>query len=360
MDATQTKIIFISLTNQPCGAENVLLIAATAVKGEMIFIKKYHQLGLQIPDFIGSKYLSHTSMLKGFIILIPLLRNFRKEDVIMSTHPYLNAFLGFLKRVGYIKATLIVRECTSVFTRFTGIKKATYRLIYRLGYPGVDLIICQTELMKSQLLAYNAFIFTKKIIVLSNPVDFNKINLKSDEQLKESEEKLEFICSAGRLIPEKGFPILINAFQIIKKKHPRLKLLLLGEGKERKLLTTIIQDNNLSDSVMLMGQIENPAPYFKKAKVCVVSSIKEGFPNVLLEMMSVNKMVITTLCAGGIDEIPHIAKVEVSDVNALAEAIQAALQHPQIADNEAVNRYLYNRRPEIFAQSIMQALHDLN
>lgn len=357
MKTLKQKITFISLTDAPNGAENVLHMMANAVEGDMVFLKKQPFSGLKVSENIGKTYLSERSLFNGFAKLLPLLRQFSRDDVLMSTHPYLNAFLGFLKRIGYLRSKLIVRECTSVFTRFQGMKKRIYEIIYRMGYPAVDLVVCQTGLMKEQLLLHNPFLAKVKVLVQPNPIDFNKIVAKSNQPLINGDAKLDFICSAGRLIPEKGFPVLIEAFKLIKAGHPQLKLLLLGEGKERELLTRIIAENDLTGSVLLKGQIDNPAPYFKQAKLCVVSSIKEGFPNVLLEMMSVNNAVVTTLCAGGINEIPAIAKVEVNDAKALAHAMNETLQKPQTESGNIATQYLYGRRPEVFAQSILSALH---
>jgi len=360
MNSNSKRILFISLTDAPNGAENVLLTMALAVRGQMFFLKKNALSNLDVPGHIYKTYLSHRSIFRGFLKLLPKLRKYKKDDIVMSTHPYLNALLGFLKRIGYLKSKLIVRECTSVFTRFTGLKKNTYKLIYRMGYPGVNLIVCQTELMKAQLLDHNTFIPTKKIHVQPNPVDFRKVISKSVQPLISSDAKLDFICSAGRLIPEKGFPILIQAFKIIQQQHPKLKLLLLGEGKDREFLSNLIKENNLTNAVILKGQVDNPVPYFKHARLCVISSIKEGFPNVLLEMMIVNTLVVSTLCAGGISDIPSITKVEVNNVNALADAIQAALSDKNHQNKEIVTEYLNKRTPEIFAQSILAALKNQN
>ncbi|KIA95965.1 hypothetical protein OC25_05340 [Pedobacter kyungheensis] len=357
MKTLKQKITFISLTDAPNGAENVLHMMANAVEGDMVFLKKQPFSGLKVSENIGKTYLSKQSLISGFAKLVPQLRQFGRDDILMSTHPYLNAFLGFLKRIGYLRSKLIVRECTSVFTRFRGMKKRIYEIIYRMGYPAVDLVVCQTTLMQEQLLLHNPFLAKVKVLVQPNPIDFNKIVAKSNQPLINGDAKLDFICSAGRLIPEKGFPVLIEAFKLIKAEHPQLKLLLLGEGKERELLTKIITENDLTGSVFLKGQIDNPAPYFKQAKLCVVSSIKEGFPNVLLEMMSVNNAVVSTLCAGGISEIPAIAKVAVNDAKALASAMNETLQQPQTENTAIATQYLYGRRPEVFAQSILNALY---
>ena len=127
----------------------------------------------------------------------------------------------------------------------------------------------------------------------------------------------EFICAAGRLIPIKGFSLLINAFKPIVEKRKDLKLVILGEGPERDNLQKQIHQLGLEGSVILMGHVANPYVYFKYAKVCVVSSIEEGFPNTLLQMIALNTLVVSTLCAGGIAEIPSILKEGTGNIYAL-------------------------------------------
>lgn len=356
MKAILKQIHIISLTDVPNGAENVMLKMAITVKGHLIFVKKHKNLNLDIPDDLIRRHLSNSSILVGLLKLIPLLGTFKKDEIVMSTHPYLNAFLGFFKRIGYLKTQLIVRECTSVFTRFSGFKKMAYLILYRLGYPATDLVICQTDVMKSQFLKHNQFMHQHRVLVQANPVDFSRLTFLAKQPIKDDESATEFICAAGRLIPDKGFDVLIKAFRIIKKFNPEIKLFLLGEGKEEQALTQIIENHNLQDTVFLKGHIANPAPYFKNAKLCVVSSINEGFPNVLLEMMALNQTVVSTICAGGISSIPNITKVEPNNVEALALGIEKALLKPNTnQDNPHIN-YLKKRTPKKFAQSILKAL----
>lgn len=355
MSTSKPKINLISLTDRPNGAENVLLKMAISVNGNLIFIAKNQDTRLVIPENLSKKYLSHKSKVVGMIKLLPLLAKMHKDQIVMSTHPYLNAYLGFCKRIGLFKNQLIVRECTSIFTRFSGFKKFVYQILYKLGYPAADLVVCQTDTMLNQLLDHNPFLDSSRVIVQPNPIDVDKIMDLGNEHLNQIHEGEQFICTAGRLIPEKGFDILIQAFGILRKSNPKIKLIILGEGKEREKLTNLISDLELQQSVVLNGHIANPVPYFKHAKVCVVSSITEGFPNVLLEMMASNPAVVSTMCAGGIDSIPNITTVEVNNVLALATAIQNTLDNTQTKDNPHID-YLLKRSPQNFSQSILRAL----
>jgi len=356
MKANQKQFQVISLSDMPNGAEQVLLKMAVVINGELIFLKRNNGSRLVIPSNIGSRFLSSNNILFGLLKLLVLIRAFKRDEVVMSTHPYLNAYLGFFKRLGWLRSKLIVRECTSVFTRFSGLKKYLYSLIYKLGYPGVDLVICQTELMKEQLLRHNRFINESKTLVQPNPVDLPTLFEQAKKTLTFEENELQFICAAGRLIPEKGFDILIKAFNIVHQKYPQLKLLILGEGRELGSLLELVRELSLAKSVIFKGHIANPMPYYKKAKLCVISSIKEGFPNTLLEMMALNKAIVTTLCAGGIDAIPDISKVAIKNVDALANAMLNTIAGSNSAPGEAVMAYLDQRSPKIFAQSLLQAI----
>jgi glycosyltransferase involved in cell wall biosynthesis len=359
MPAINQHVLFISMTDEANGAENVLLMAARAIGAPIMFLKKVKTGGLHIPAGQPSQYVTCKSMLAGFLGLMSSLKPYRKDFIIMSTHPYLNAYLGFLKRIGYLKSQLIVRECTSVFTRYAGFKKLSYLLAYQLGYPGVNFVVCQTSLMRYQFLQHVNFIPAQKVIVQENPVNLEQILTKAKSPLNDPDTDTDFICAAGRLIPEKGFSVLIHAFSCIEKQYPDLKLLILGEGPDRHSLISLIETLGLTNRVILKGRIDNPMPYFKKARVCVVSSVKEGFPNVLLEMMTMNQSVISTLCAGGIETIPGILTTRANSINELVLTIKEALCKDTDSKSEIIRQYLYNRTPEIFINSLLKNFNNV-
>ena len=346
------KLVFISLTNSAGGAENVLLMMANINNSPLIFLKQVFSAGLHFNKNQKVQYLNKKSIFIGFIFLLARLFHYRRGYIIVSSHPYLNAYLGFLKRVGFLKSVLVARECTSIFTRYKGLKKLSYQIAYKLGYNSHSLIICQTDVMRNQLLEHNKFISPNKVVILENPIDIEHVKKGAVEFISDDDLKSSFICAAGRLIPEKGFSILIKAFADIAPEHKNLRLIILGDGPEKNNLLQIIKQLSLLDRVILKGHVNNPFPYFKQAKLCVVSSIQEGFPNVLLQMMAVNKCVLSTLCAGGIEEITTIIKTEVNNVNALRLAISSALD--ESCKFEQGNDYFKNRTPDIFLNTVLK------
>lgn len=246
--------------------------------------------------------------------------------------------------MGLIKTKrLISRESTSIFLRYKGLTLSKYKLFYKYGYKKIDLLICQTELMKNQLIKNLPNIQKRTVVkVVPNPINLKEINLKAQQKINIDLPE-DYIVSAGRFIPEKGYDILINAFFEIKKTHPKLKLIILGRGVLKEELEALIDSLKLNNDVILPGYL-NVYPFFKNAKLCVVSSRIEGFPNVLLQMMTQNNNVVSTTCAGGIDEITGIIISKTNDINSLYNSMLKALSKSNHDENRLLfDDYLKNR-----------------
>ena len=341
------KNILIALPNDSLGGAEQYLknLAVYFSQNEynvtVLFLKKPKSSGwedLEKQSKVKLIFTSKATELKGIFQFLKNLIGLRgtRFNFIFTSHVHLTGILGLLIKLKIIKKVFFIgRESTSIFKRFIGLKLMSFKLQYRLGYSSLDLLICQTDFMKTQLVEALPWLSRKiNIQVIPNPVNFNKIsfNEKIDDKFG------EFIVSAGRLIPEKGFDILVKAFKVIKDKFPNLKLVILGEGEERLELERLIQDLGLKKNVFLPGFIKNVYPYFYQAKLCVVSSRIEGFPNVLLQMMSQNTKVVSTLCAGDIDIIDGLILSKANDIESLYNAILISLN-----DNSSSNRLIFKK-----------------
>jgi glycosyltransferase involved in cell wall biosynthesis len=355
-----SNMLFVSMTNQANGAENVLLMAAVASASPILFLKEAANAGLDIPKDQAAKILSKKSMVLGALRL-PFLLKHALYTVIITTHPILNAYIGFLKKMGLVKGQVVVRECTNVFSRYTGLKRFCYKVFYRIGYPSVDLVVCQTQEMRDVFLKNVQVIEPKRVIVLENPIDVERVTLHGETQINDTDiTDTNYICAAGRLIPEKGFNVLINAFSHLEKEHPQLKLLIFGQGPESGTLNKLIHLYGLEHKIILKGWSPNVLAYFKHACVCVVSSVKEGFPNVLLQMMTLNNCVVSTVCAGGIEDIPGILKAKTNDAGSLATQLRVALSRNYSNKRHPRVNYLKNRSPSGFTKAIIRSLNDIS
>jgi glycosyltransferase involved in cell wall biosynthesis len=296
----------------------------------------------------------------GYIASFFFLIKFSKRNSIkhtLSSQTLINALLGFTKRIGLLKETkVIVRESNSIFHLLNGLKLLRYKIAYQIGYSKVDLLICQTEFMKNQLLEEIPWMKKKlKVIVQKNPINLELVKSQSLKKNKISNEN-EFIVAAGRLVPAKAFDVLIYSFNEIKDQFPELELWILGEGPEKEPLQTLINDLNLHKRVKLMGFSKNPFPYFKKARMGVLSSRIEGFPNVLLQMMTLNTNVVSTISAGGIDKIKGIYTCEIENVKALAATMEKCLTTNNFDNREEFDIFLNGRTIKGFLEVIAKEL----
>ena len=106
----------------------------------------------------------------------------------------------------------------------------------------------------------------------------------------------------------------------------------------RKELEDLVEELGLMGEVLLIGFVSNVYSYFKKAKAGVLSSTIEGFPNVLLQMMSQNERVVSTTCAGDIYTIPGLFLAEPKSQESLENALHKALDPNEIRDK---SNYLF-------------------
>jgi len=211
--------------------------------------------------------------------------------------------------------------------------------------------------MKQQFEKYSPRISAKtNIKVIPNPIQLpSKGNsLLNSIPLLNSEP---FIVAAGRLIPIKGFDILISAFAQIKKESPNLKLVLLGDGLEKHNLMQLARQLSIEKDVIFPGFVENIYDYFSQATLCTVSSIMEGFPNVLLQMMSQNTKIVSTLCAGEIENIPGIFTCKPNNIDELTNAIKNCLKEDTSTNTQVFKTYLSKRTVEAFINTVNKELN---
>lgn len=297
----------------------------------------------------------------GVIPYITHLINLRKTsfDLAFCSNPHTIGIVGFLKRIGFLKIESFVgREMCSCFLRYKGAELSMFILHQRLGYPALKLLICQTELMRNQFIQGAKKLSKKiKIEVIPNPINIEAIKSGLTEKVDLSNE-YKYIVAAGRLVVEKGFDLLISAFKQLYVEDRNLRLVILGEGALRQELECQISDLQLNEAVILKGMVKNVYPYFQKATMCVVSSRIEGFPNVLLQMISQCNRVVSTLCAGGIEEIQGLKTCEPENIVSLYKAMRESLQQTNDKEIRSLfDKELLNRSVESFINKIEKAVN---
>jgi glycosyltransferase involved in cell wall biosynthesis len=307
------KILFVLPNDYYGGAETVikkLTIHLSKENDVYIFILTKKQ-GYFYEDLINTYniqvfyglFSSELLSIIPFIFKLLLLKN-KFFDLIFTSHVNINSFISIILKLKILrKKYFVVRESTRIFERYDKSNKILYyKMLYFLGYNStIDLWICQTIEMKTQLLnnIRKEYLFNK-INVIHNPYDKS---LNTNNNFISSSP---YLVACGRFVPDKGFDVLIKSFNLFLKDYPSYLLYIIGSGIEYNNLNQLIEELNLNTKVILLGKINTPKFYFYNSKACIMSSIFEGFPNTLLEMMECNNNIVSTLSTNSISQINGI------------------------------------------------------
>jgi len=343
------KGVFIIPNLKEGGAERVLVnilkyTSSKSYEKVLVVYEKKGELFQEVPQnvkIISLERYHREGMGWAFLRLRNLIRIFIREkpDFILSFMTEMNLMAIIAAIISGHKNNLIISERT--YTKFNilyadwGIfRKFIVAYLPKILYRMTRKIIAVSNDVATHINRYFG-INRKKIVTIYNPLDIEKIKFSSLEDVNDTwfnpEEPI--IISVGRLCKAKNFGCLIRAFHIVRKSI-RCRLIILGEGEERAQLESLINRLGIGDNVVLPGFQRNPYKYIKRATVFVLSSLYEGFPNVLSEALACGTPIISTDCHAGPREILDNGKfgllAPVNDENKLAEAIIKLLKDEEV------------------------------
>ncbi len=201
----------------------------------------------------------------------------------------------------------------------------------------------------------------EKISVIENAIDFENIIKKSDEKIDEKFREFfdthRVISNVGIFSRHKGHWDLLKSFEIIKEKIPDAGLVIVGH---RGLLENDIKDmvirNKFADDILLVGYQENPFKFVKNSEVFALSSVSEGFPNVLLEAMAVEVPCVSAACKTGPREIMSSKNLgEIENDFVIAEN---GILTPAFEEKPDFDYNNKNKKHQIFADAIIKMMND--
>ncbi|WP_274010917.1 glycosyltransferase [Vibrio parahaemolyticus] len=289
--------------------------------------------------------------------LYKFLRAHNDFDLVYTTHSHTNALASLLRKLNILRTKkLVTRESTVFADRFFGIKGYLIRSLYKF-YGSQNLIICQTTYMKKRLLESVFLPNDLSVQVVQNPINMHSISrLNTDDvELPNSFN----IIIVGRLINVKNHKLLIESILKLKNEGVcNFHLHILGDGPEYDYLNNSVNNEGLEGSVTFWGRVDNPYKFMHKADLGVLTSLKEGFPNVLIEMMaSGTKNIISTDCAGDLDKLPSVTLMDGFSSDELAYLLKNAIKH-RYDYREVYRQYSKSRDVASYWKTIEQFLGD--
>lgn len=165
-----------------------------------------------------------------------------------------------------------------------------------------------------------------------------------------SNHKNKTIISAGRFVHEKGYDLLIEAFNKVVQKHPDWKLKIFGQGVERPNLSRLIQKFNLSNNILLLPKTNNILKEMADSSIYALSSRNESFGMVVVEAMSVGLPCVCFACSGPSEIINNNIDgilVPEGDIEEFAEKLNLLIEDIDLRHSmgmrgrDTVNRYSF-------------------
>lgn len=216
-----------------------------------------------------------------------------EPDIIFTTQNYINNVVIVGKLLSFTNSKLIIREA-SIISSF---QDPVY-WVSKILYGFTDKIVAQTSNIKESIIKH--FRVKPDVIqVIPNYVDHDLLEKKAEVGSVNivSEKRFVFLF-CGRLHKVKNVDYLMNTLSEVYRSKPEFEFWIIGDGNERVDLEEMKRSQKLN-FIKFLGFQENPYSYMKKADCILLASDREGFPNVVVEAMSLNCIAVINNFSGG-------------------------------------------------------------
>lgn len=219
------------------------------------------------------------------------IKNYHKYDcaILYATYSYAGNYV--VRNASKNKIMFIHSDYTNLYNEENYRNFFTSRNIYEFN----NLIFVSNESRNNFLKYYPSL--SKKTHVINNLINYEEIEKKSQEKIKEKIKKTDInLLFVGRLEEEtKKITTQLKLIKDLKDDIPNIKLFIVGDGIDKFAYESYIEDNNLQDYIFMLGNKTNPYPYIKKCDYLLLTSKYEGYPLVFTESLVLKTGVISTI-----------------------------------------------------------------
>jgi len=241
------------------------------------------------------------------------------------------------------------------WVRFTS-RTPLYYQIDRFCMKRYEKVICVSQDLQDRCL--ESGVAKDKLHQIDNAIvldDYPEAPPTLQDKAKFGFDSQRFLIGAvGRLSEEKGFHHLINVVARLIDDGQPVGLVVAGEGHLREQLQQQIDELQLQDQVRLAGFLTDPRELYRALDLFVLSSLREGLPNVVLEAMASGRAVVTTNCNGIPKLVQHEQNgliVPIDDEQALHQAVRHCVVSDDVRNRLAnsgrqtiADRFCFDRR----------------
>lgn len=328
MTTVQPRLCFLTGTlNAMAGAERMTATMANALAGQgySVTILSLWDAASHFPLHPAVRhetlFAGRPSFKRAYAATVTGLRRHLKAhctDVLVQVDPML-AFFALPAAFGLGVRHIAWEHCH--FDEDLG--KPVRRLARRLAARFCEAVVVLTERDRRRWL--EALHPRSAIVCIPNPLPFAM-------PAQAAPRTGRTVLAVGRLVAAKGFDTLLRAWAEVAPRAPDWRLMIVGEGDQRKALEALRDELGLDTSVTLPGVRTDVTEVYSEASVFCLSSRYEGFGLVLLEAMAFGLPIVATDCETGPRELlepGHDAlMVPVDQPALLAGALEHMIRHP--------------------------------
>jgi len=321
------------------GAERVMLTLAKGFVGEghrvdLVLARAEGALlplvadGVRVMDLrAGLRKWGLTGLALSAMARLAVYLHREKPDVLLSTLTGANLVAVTAWRLVGRSTRLVLREAVTL----RNLKSTWHLRLMRWLYPQADAIVALTEVMCQELISIVG-LSASRVICIPNPVDVDFVQSQAAMEFDHpwfASGSPPIIIGIGRLSRQKNFGMLIRAFAELRSRGVIAHLVILGEGPLRNELENLIRELRIENHVLLPGFDVNPYRWLARSQVFVLSSLWEGYPNVVLEALALGKKIVIVKYDPSVEllslEKEIIKKISPGDCNEMADAIHEML-----------------------------------
>ena len=333
---------------------------------DLLVIRASSQHFYDIPPSVNIIKLRAKHTLTAIPEICRYLRRVRPDALLVAKDRAARAAL-IARLLAQVKTRIVVRLGTNLsaalkhkskFNRW--LRVTPMRRIYVMA----DKIIAVSEGVKKDTLSITG-LQSSRVVTVRNPVvtpDFKSTDYSiAPHAWFKQKTTIPVVVGVGRLSKQKGFDVLIKAFAMLNRRIDS-RLIILGEGKDRAKLESLIAALKLQDKALLPGFKRDVLKWVAHANVFVLSSRWEGSPNSLTEALALGIPSVATDCPSGPSEILAGGKygplIKLDDETAMSEAIFKVIREPLPATilKDAVREYHSDSSAERYLQILRGAI----
>ncbi|WP_337881136.1 glycosyltransferase [Rheinheimera sp.] len=239
----------------------------------------------------------------AFLPLIRYLNSIQPERVVVFNYELAHVMV-LIRPFLRLKFQLIGRNINTfsanALRQSSSLQRFVVNPIQKFLYSRLDHVINQCQAMREDLLVHVPIRPEKTSVI------YNAVNRRTGVIAQSAVPKPEFpgyILCVGRLEEQKALHRAVDAFSLIRQDFSGLRLRFLGQGSLEKQLKEQALHRGVGEWVDFLGFTADPVSHYLGARCVLLTSLYEGFPNVLIEAVTLGVPVVSVDCPSGPKEI---------------------------------------------------------